>query len=450
MERLLKVENLKTRFVTWNGVVKALDGVTFEIKQGEVLGMVGETGSGKSVTALSIMNLIPETQGAVTDGDILFRDTNLTEKQKSAVRIREGKNTPKIKVKRRLLKQNFKQMNQIRGNSISMIFQEPMSTLNPIMSVGKQIEDSLYAHQINYLALRIIARKKITSEQSNEIIENTIDRRDPDYLDHFVEKYPDLFAIRDQVEFVLDRTDITSYRKRLMLQALRDNDSAISARLQRMSVKKFRRAPRIIPRLIREEARNLIVELLTEVNIPEPAKVVNQFPHELSGGMRQRVVIAIAISSNPSLLIADEPTTALDVTIQAQILDILRKLNKSWRTSILFITHDLGVISEISDRVAVMYAGSVVEVARTSDLFESPKHPYTQGLMTSIPSYGGGKLRLKSIPGTVPNLINPPSGCKFNPRCQYVMDICKSNVPEMTDMGGEHSVSCWLFSRGEK
>jgi peptide/nickel transport system ATP-binding protein len=449
MEPLLKVENLKTQFVTWNGLVKALDGVSFEIMPGETLGLVGETGCGKSVTALSIMNLIPETAGTVVEGNILFENIDLATKQKEACRIIPNKKRAKLKVSRDKLKQNFKLMNQIRGNTMGMIFQEPMTTLNPVTTIKRQIVDVLYAHHINVLASRVIARKKITKTQLNDIIINVIDKKNTSYLDEFITQNPELSAIREQIAYIINRHDITSYRKKNLISALYEDDKKISGSLQRLSTKNLKKAPTLIPKEIRQEATRLAIELLTKVNISEPDKVINQYPHELSGGMRQRVVIAIAIASNPHLLIADEPTTALDVTIQAQILDIMKDLKKTSNTSILFITHDLGVISDISDRVAVMYAGSIAELAKTIDIFESPKHPYTQGLLTSIPSYGAGKGRLKSIPGTVPNLVHPPEGCKFHPRCPYAMDICKTTVPEMTDLGNGHFVSCWLYSKKE-
>ncbi|MGC8496660.1 MAG: ABC transporter ATP-binding protein [Thermoplasmata archaeon] len=449
MEPLLKVENLKTQFVTWNGLVKALDGVSFEIMPGETLGLVGETGCGKSVTALSIMNLIPETAGTVVEGNIIFENIDLATKQKQACRIIPSKKRAKLKVKRNILKQNFKLMNQIRGNTMGMIFQEPMTTLNPVTTIKKQIVDVLYAHHINVLASRVIARKKITKTQLNDIIINVIDKKDISYLDEFINQNPELSAIKEQISYIINRHDITSFRKKNLISALYDDNKKISGSLQNLATKKLKKAPTIIPKEIKQEATRLAIELLTKVNISEPDKVINQYPHELSGGMRQRVVIAIAIASNPHLLIADEPTTALDVTIQAQILDIMKELKKTSNTSILFITHDLGVISDISDRVAVMYAGSISELGKTIDIFESPKHPYTQGLLTSIPSYGAGKGRLKSIPGTVPNLVHPPEGCKFHPRCPYAMDICKTTRPEMTDLGNGHFVACWLYSKKE-
>ncbi|MEM4058801.1 MAG: ABC transporter ATP-binding protein [Thermoplasmata archaeon] len=449
MEPLLKVENLKTQFVTWNGLVKALDGVSFEIMPGETLGLVGETGCGKSVTALSVMNLIPETAGTVVEGNIIFENTDLATKQKEACKIIPKKKRPKLKVNRPKLKENFKMMNQIRGNTMGMIFQEPMTTLNPVTTIKKQIEDVLYEHHINVLASRVIARKKITKTQLNDIINNIIEKKDVNFLDEFINQNPELSAIKEQIAFIINRHDITSFRKKNLISALYEDNKKISGSLQNLSTKKLKKAPKIIPREIRREATRLAVELLTKVNISEPDKVINQYPHELSGGMRQRVVIAIAIASNPHLLIADEPTTALDVTIQAQILDIMKELKKTSNTSILFITHDLGVISDISDRVAVMYAGSIAEIGKTIDIFETPKHPYTQGLLTSIPSYGAGKGRLKSIPGSVPNLVHPPEGCKFHPRCPYAMDICKTTRPEMTDLGNGHFVSCWLYSKKE-
>jgi peptide/nickel transport system ATP-binding protein len=451
MEPLLKVENLKTQFVTWNGLVKALDGVNFEIMPGETLGLVGETGCGKSVTALSIMNLIPETAGTVVEGNITFEGVDLATKQKDAVKITPKKRRPKIKSSRAKLKENFKMMNRIRGNTMGMIFQEPMTTLNPVVTIKKQIQDVLFAHHINVMASRVMARKKITKTQLNDIVKNVIELKNANYMDDFVKQNPELFAIKEQVADIMNRHDITNFRKKNMILDLYDDNRRISASLVNMSTKKFKKEPSMIsiPSEIKKEAARLAVELLTKVNISEPEKVVNQYPHELSGGMRQRVVISIAIASSPHLLIADEPTTALDVTIQAQILDIMKDLKKTSQTSILFITHDLGVISDISDRVAVMYAGNIAEVGKTIDIFETPKHPYTQGLLTSIPTYGAAKGRLKSIAGTVPNLIHPPEGCKFHPRCPYVMEICKTTHPDWIDLGNNHFVLCWLYSKKE-
>jgi oligopeptide/dipeptide ABC transporter ATP-binding protein len=321
---ILEVRELKTYFFTEEGVVKAVDGVDFNVRAGEVLGLVGESGCGKSVTSLSILRLVGPP-GKVVSGQIFF----------------DGKD---------LLSLPEKDMVEMRGDRISMIFQQPQSSLNPVFTAGDQVAEVLQIH------------KNLDKKQSWE------------------------------------------------------------------------RA----------------VELLRIVGIPDPAKKAHAFPHEMSGGQAQRVMIAMALALNPQLLIADEPTTALDVTIQAQILDLMRDLRERMGTSVILITHDLGVIAEMADRVAVMYAGRIVEEAPTQELFDHPLHPYTQGLIGSIPVLGKVTERLDVIPGSVPNLINLPPGCRFAARCrsrvEYGLKICTEVEPELDQVSPEHSVRCWLYT----
>jgi oligopeptide/dipeptide ABC transporter ATP-binding protein len=324
---LIELRNLKTYFYTEDGVVKAVDGVDITVGRGEVLGLVGESGCGKSVTSLSIMRLIG-VPGRIMEGEIFF----------------EGKD---------LLKMSEAEMVQMRGNRISMIFQQPQSSLNPVFKVGDQVAEVLQIHQ---------------------------------------------------------------------------------------DMKK-------------EEAWEKAVDLLRVVGIPDPEKKAHAYPHEMSGGQAQRVMIAMALALNPQLLIADEPTTALDVTIQAQILDLMRDLRNRMDTAVILITHDLGVISEMADRVAVMYAGRIVEQTDVRTLFAVPLHPYTQGLMASIPVLGQVKDMLDVIPGTVPNLINLPPGCRFAPRCrarlEYQLGICTELEPELLPVAPKHTVRCWLYQDHE-
>jgi len=324
---LLEVKNLKTYFFTEDGVVKAVDGVDFHVNPGEVLGLVGESGCGKSVTSLSIMRLIG-MPGKVVDGEIYF----------------EGKN---------LLQLPESEMTHMRGNRISMIFQQPQSSLNPVFKVGDQVGEVLQIHQ----------------------------------------------------------------------------------------------------RMGKEQAWEKAVELLRLVGIPDPEKKAHSFPHEMSGGQAQRVMIAMALALNPQLLLADEPTTALDVTIQAQILDLLRDLRTRMNTAVILITHDLGVIAEMADRVAVMYAGRIVEQTDVNKLFALPLHPYTQGLIASIPILGYVKEELDVIPGSVPNLINLPPGCRFAPRCrprvEHRLEICTDVEPELLPVSEDHNVRCWLYHSNE-
>jgi oligopeptide/dipeptide ABC transporter ATP-binding protein len=320
---LLKVSSLITHFFTEDGVVKAVDGVDLYINRGEVLGLVGESGCGKSVTALSIMRLVG-TPGRIVSGDIIFNDINL-----------------------RVLTDS--EIQSIRGDRISMIFQQPQSSLNPVFSVGEQLAEVFHIHR---------------DIEKNAAWENS-------------------------------------------------------------------------------------VELLRRVGIPDPNQKAYAYPHEMSGGQAQRVMIAMALALRPALLIADEPTTALDVTIQAQILDLMRDLRNQMGTAIILITHDLGVVAEIADRVAVMYAGQIVESANVTKLFERPLHPYTQGLINSIPVLGETKSRLDVIEGVVPNLIDLPPGCSFAPRCrsrrEYGLTICTEKKPNLITVESGHTAQCWLY-----
>jgi peptide/nickel transport system ATP-binding protein/oligopeptide transport system ATP-binding protein len=326
-DHLLSVENLKTYFYTFNGVARAVDDVSFSLDKGEVLGVVGESGCGKSVTAQSVMRLIPIPPGRIEGGRILFEGIDL-------------------------VTMTTEQMRSIRGNRIAMIFQEPMTSLNPVFTIGDQIAEMFMLHQ----------------------------------------------------------------------------------------------------HLSRSQALEKAVEMLGKVQIPAPQKRIHEYPHQLSGGMRQRAMIAMALACDPEILIADEPTTALDVTVQAQILDLMLKLRQDFDTAIMMITHDLGVIAEIAQRVVVMYAGKVVEMADTLALFEHPRHPYTRGLLKSIPKLGGrgagARDRLSEIKGMVPGLLALPQGCKFHPRCSEVMEICRQQEPKLlTDAAAR--VRCWLYSDNE-
>jgi len=323
-ERLLDVKNLKTYFFTDEGVVRAVDGVDLYIDQGETLGIVGESGCGKSVTALSIMRLIPQPPGKIVEGQILYHGLDL-------VTIPANK------------------LRKIRGKEISMVFQEPMTSLNPVFTCGEQIAEALRLHE-------------------------GLGRRD-----------------------AMDKT----------------------------------------------------VEMMKLVHIANAERRVKEYPHQLSGGMRQRVMIAMALSCSPNLLIADEPTTALDVTIQAQILELLNELKSKLKMAVMLITHDMGVIAETAQRVVVMYAAKVAEEAPVGDLFKEPLHPYTQGLLRSIPRIdlaATEHLRLETIPGTVPTLRGDiPPGCRFAPRCPFVKSVCTEQDPVLKEVKPGHKVSCWLY-----
>jgi oligopeptide transport system ATP-binding protein len=320
MGHLLEVKNLEVNFKTYGGEVKAVRDVSFHIDKGEVLAIVGESGSGKSVTVQTIMGLIPTPPGKVKNGEVLFQDKDL------------------LKISRR-------EMQKIKGSKISMVFQDPMTSLNPTMKIGKQIEEGLLIHQ----------------------------------------------------------------------------------------------------KLGKTEAKEKAVEMIKLVGIPNPEERYSQYPHEFSGGMRQRAMIAIALACNPELLIADEPTTALDVTIQAQVLDLMKDLQKKTNTSIILITHDLGVVAETAQRVIVMYAGMMIESGTVAEIFDNPKHPYTWGLLESIPDTDSpDKKRLVPIEGSPPDLFSPPKGCPFAPRCKYAMEICLQEMPPSFGEENGHQAKCWL------
>ncbi len=376
-ESILKVDNLKTYFYTEEGVVKAVDGVSFKIYKDEVMGLVGETGCGKSVTALSILRLVREP-GKIIDGSIVYKGLPLLDLTEQEMRER-------------------------RGRDITMIFQDPLNSLNPVFSVGHQVMEVFSLHQMDEVKKelddRILKRKNLRNRMKELKI----------YLKENVK-------------------EITNEEKEKIEQEIRE--------LKEETV----HIP-ILKDVLSERAEKII----KEVGIPDAKGILKRYPHELSGGMRQRVMIAMALSCNPSLLIADEPTTALDVTIQAQILDLMKDLKLRFKTSILIITHDLGIIAELCDRIAVMYSGNIVEYATAEDLFKNPRHPYTKGLIGAIPSIEKKNQKLQTIRGMVPNLIYPPSGCRFHPRCDYRMEICHKVKPQLTEITDRYFVACHLF-----
>jgi peptide/nickel transport system ATP-binding protein/oligopeptide transport system ATP-binding protein len=322
MKNLLEVRNLSTAFMRSGKLTKVVDAVSFDLKTGEILGMVGESGSGKSVTSKSIMRLIPNPPGRIISGEILF----------------EGKD---------ILMMNKKELLGIRGNKISMIFQEPMTSLDPVYTCGNQIMEAIILHQ----------------------------------------------------------------------------------------------------KVNKKEARRRAIEMLRRVGISMPEKRIDNYPHELSGGMRQRVMIAMALSCNPALLIADEPTTALDPTIQAQILQLIKDMRDDFGISVLYITHDLGVVAQLCNRVLVMYASQIFEIAPVRELFRNPKNPYTQGLLKAIPKLDERQDSLYNIPGTVPDFTNLPEGCYFHPRCSFRTELCRNKAPSLFQCGENHYSRCWLCTK---
>ena len=368
------------RFYTYEGVVKALEGVKLHMIEGETLGLVGETGCGKTMTALSILNLIPPP-GKIESGKIFFKG-----KEKTID----------------LLEQKESFIRRIRGKDISIIFQEPGSALNPVYTVEEQISEVFLLHRGEELTMAAIEAIEKDAESTRGGLKRFI------------------YGIQRKI-----------YKK--MLKKPRSLSLRFLSKIP--IVKRYKRR-------LRKEAKKESINILRQMEIPDPERVADMYPHELSGGMQQRVVIAMALACNPTLLIADEPTTSLDVTVQAQILNLIKKLKETFKSSIIYITHDLGVVAETCDRVAVMYAGNVVEVADVVEIFKNPLHPYTIGLMESIPRPGKD---FKSIKGTVPSLINPPLGCRFNPRCPKAMEKCSKVKPEMKEVKKKHFVSCHLY-----
>jgi peptide/nickel transport system ATP-binding protein len=385
MTKLIETVDLVTNFYTYEGVVKALDNVSLSLDHGVTFGLVGESGCGKSVTVRSMMRIIQEP-GKIEGGKILFYPT--------AAGNAEGID---------LLQQSESYMRAIRGDSISMIFQEPNAALNPIMSIGDQVSESFLFHRKGEMCKKINADLNAADCRTFYPLKKVLQ-----VLYRVGEKKPDAWILK-----VISRIPI----------------------LRRWDQK------------LRKEALRRSIEIIAKLGIANAAEIVGRYPHNLSGGMKQRIVIAIALACNPILLIADEATSNLDVTIQAQILELLKELKHKEISSVLLITHDLGIVAETCDRVGVMYAGNLCEVADIKDLFRSPRHPYTRALLNSVPRLSQ-EGALQSIEGSVPNLVSPPSGCRFHPRCPHAMQKCKGVFPEMVEVSKNHQVACyWAASK---
>ncbi|NOX34445.1 MAG: ABC transporter ATP-binding protein [Deltaproteobacteria bacterium] len=383
MSKLIEIKDLVTNFYTYEGVVKALNKISLDIDKGITFGLVGESGCGKSVTVRSIMRIV-QSPGKIESGQIFFHEEN------------NGSTSDSEPVD--LLLQTEKYMRHLRGNKISMIFQEPNAALNPILSIGAQVSESFLFH-----------KKK---EMAGKILEH------------------------------LSAEDDTTLP--LIKPFLRFAYTKLAENPQSGLLKLFSRVPvlKLWETKLKQEARRRSVEIIEKLAIPNARKIFDSFPHNLSGGMKQRIVIAIALACSPVLLIADEATSNLDVTIQAQILELLNTLKNDIISSILLITHDLGVVAETCDRVGVMYAGSLCEVADVKELFHNPRHPYTKALLNSVPKRAQAK-KLETIEGSVPNLVTPPTGCRFHPRCSLAMEKCKQKTPQIMDKGNGHMVACY-------
>jgi peptide/nickel transport system ATP-binding protein len=385
MEDFIRIRDLSVRFHTYEGVVHAIDDLDLDIRQGETLGIVGETGSGKTMTALAILRLIPYP-GKIESGSIIFFDTDLR---------REFD----------LLTLSEDRMRSIRGNKISMVFQEPGAALNPVFTIGDQVSEVYLLHRRRELGHRAKQR-----------------------VDDLLRDGGGLAAMA--------RKPFWHWQRRLYSKIGQEAHPLEPRLLSRLPLFK-----RLLWRL-RDEAELLTVDMLEDVEIPDAARVAAHYPHELSGGMKQRAVVAMALACSPELLIADEPTTSLDVTIQAQVLELFQRIKLDKGTSVLFITHNLGVASEICDRVAVMYAGRLCEVAPVQEMFSNPLHPYTKALLDAVPMPG---KELQTIPGELADPLNPPPGCRFHPRCPDAMPTCQQERSILKEASKDHMVACHLF-----
>jgi peptide/nickel transport system ATP-binding protein len=429
---LAKTENLYTDFYTFEGVVKALNGVSISVNQGETFGLVGESGCGKSVTVRSMMRIV-QSPGKIVGGKILlfFSDAD---KAKSID----------------ILKRSEAFMTSIRGNDISMIFQEASTSLNPVLSIGYQVGESFNFHRLSQMLEETVdaVSKRLSKTRFFLVkwwrhIQNALYNRE---LTQLKEYDAEIEQIDDMLYGLEEATDPKSVKKRSMLKRRRERISDKDLFVQ--FVKRVPFLKRYTSELNRTVRRH-VVSLLESLGVPNSERCADSYPHELSGGMQQRIVIAIALACNPVLLIADEPTSNLDVTIQAQIVDLIKTLKETTISSVLFITHDLGLIAEICDRAAIMYAGDVCESAAVTEIFNNPHHPYTRGLLNSVPKVEQAE-KLSTIPGTVPNLISPPSGCRFHPRCPHVMNVCAKEKPPMLEVSPGHSVACHLYGENKE
>jgi oligopeptide/dipeptide ABC transporter ATP-binding protein len=521
---VLRIEGLKTYFHTYEGTVRALEGIDLEIRSGETVGLVGETGCGKSVTALSVLRLIPTPPGQIEGGRVFLQEPEDVrrlredydrvaferlrkkgiEANASSVQVREVlqpeiealnaemehsvSDDQKAELRARLqaatseydiLQKPIEDVRGIRGNKISMIFQEPMTALNPVFTIGDQIAETLILHSkaelcrdvLTALDLQIAARskkvrgKRLTVVQARErfrtdggspagenrtILERLEGMKDDERVcsacwclaPQLWDYCPSCGARLTLDWWAPFRGSIMSMEKRLYSRMLADPQDQLVDFVNTVRVLR-----RLVRSRLRDEGVRWAVRMLGEVKIAEPERIAGQYPFELSGGMRQRSMIAMMMACNPMLLIADEPTTALDVTVEAQILKLMKELQTKTNMAILLITHDLGIVAEICDKVGVMYAGSIAEFGTTEQVFHQMMHPYTNGLMQSIPRFKGmgsqeRKRALYIIHGTVPNLLHPPPGCRFHPRCPRALEMCKEKSPPLEELEPGHLVAC--------
>ncbi len=450
MADALAVHNLRVHFYTRRGIYKALNGVELRLQKGEVLGIAGESGCGKSTLGLTILSLLPRN-ASIPSGQVVLGNRNLVNLQTDYAKRAAAKFSAKRNEK--VLKRVNKAMVGIRGLRLSMVFQEPMTALNPVLQVGYQVAETVYVHDPALLARRALARTKATPETMRALVKVLQEKGDdPEALVAFA-KEKGIPGIEEQALFIWRRTDIHVSRKARLVQALCEDKitEPLGVRTLEAIAKwghipiAMRRTPivtRLIRRILFKEGYHKAEELLTSLGIPHAERVVRMYPHELSGGMRQRVVIAIALANNPEIIIMDEPTSAVDVTVQAQILELVKRLRVAVNASFIFISHDLSVLAEVCDRIAIMYAGRVVEIGPTTAMLQKPLHPYTQMLISAIPTLTSQSIQ--GIPGEIPDMRAPPTGCSFHPRCPFAFAKCTSDMP--TDIPqSEQLVSCWLY-----
>ena len=450
---ILEIRDLDVSFFTRRGEVKAIRNLNFALNKGEILGIVGESGCGKSVTSLSIVDLLPQGIGVVRNGEIIFDGKNLTDLYKKEFKII---NDRKVKLNRLGMRKIQNKIQSARGD-ISIIFQDPLTSLDPLYKIKAQMLESIIYNNYKTMAQRLLDKNKIRTSDSSMLSELNSEST-TDFLNDVEAKYgKDGFY--QELLYIINM-NYSEYDKKIrILKAINSSDLSISDIKQLESIltkPKVYKKPRNSKKKSLFQTKDPIVregllfsiELFDFINLPNPEKILDSYPHELSGGMKQRVMIALAVANNPQIIIADEPTTALDVTTQHQILYLLKNLNTKLGLSMIFITHDLGVMSVMADRIAVMYAGNICEIGPTETVFRSPRHPYTVGLLKCVPGVSQDEGKLYTIPGQVPDLINPPHGCPFADRCSFAFETCFAETPPMFFENGR-GVSCWLYG-GEK
>ena len=447
MENTLKVSNLKVQFYTRRGIYRALNGVDLYLKQGEVFGVAGESGCGKTTLGLSIIGLLPVNATVTTGEAILLGERDLIASPKKVTSKEPDKFN--LRQSEKAMKQLNKDLASIRGSKISMVFQDPMTSLNPVLPIGFQIAETVITHQPGSLAQRKLVRARATRDDIEQIIKLLKEGADEPAINKYAES-KGLSGIENQVLNVWRRSDLGEAKKAKIIMSLHSEKLGSFEKLvlenveKRKNVSGWMRIPglsRAVKNVLLKEGYTKAIELLSMLEVPNPDKVVKMYPHELSGGMRQRIVIAIALANNPELIILDEPTSALDVTVQAQILELARHLKQRFNTSFIFISHDLSVLAEVCDRIGIMYAGKIVEVAPTEEVFSKPLHPYTKMLIKAIPTIDGNEIQ--GIGGAVPDMRNVPLGCSFHPRCPDATDKCKTIEPKMVEVEEGHFVSCF-------